>query len=84
MKLTLMQPKKEKRFKPQKQKALIQPNIQFADGGEHREGSCERVPEHRPLPPHPSTFFRDFEEVSCSAIRLLFKYKTMGEGGMLN
>lgn len=64
--------KKEKRFKPQKQKAVIQPNIQFADSGaERRDGAFERPSPPRVQPPHASTFFRDFEAVRFSSLCLL-------------
>lgn len=54
---TCSQAKKEKRFKPQKQKALIQPDLQYARPEEAEEG--ELVPEG---PRRPSSNFFDMLE----------------------
>lgn len=66
-KLNGMQAKKEKRFKPQKQKAIIQPDLHFDIPKEEEEEPIEDVaPRNRPA----NTFFDDLEQVETLIFRL--------------
>ena len=67
-KLNGMQAKKEKRFKPQKQKAIIQPDLHFDIPKEEEEEPIEDVaPRNRPA----NTFFDDLEQVETLLFHII-------------
>ena len=65
-----MQAKKEKRFKPQKQKAVIQPDLHF-ENHELENALSEEFALNRPA----NTFFDDLEQVSLQSPRCLLTYR---------